>query len=260
MPYEFPEIPTSSSYVKARGINFADIREKVNSKAEGMEILRSQPEMWQGLWCTNPDAGPSDQQVAYLVKQGYNFKPSGPEEGGDTRTWVYPKYDTGLGQASYTDPYSDTILKSLKDEDLTGSFKRLGRGEGLHDVPGIKLLGDIDPSDVQQRGLGDCWLMCSMSACAEFNGLIANLFTQKELSNEGRYTVKLFDLPSQVASLHERIANILVKVERSNQSQFVLAHSAKLTCLYCSDDYLHETFETSFPTSHPRCLTQQPQL
>ena len=200
MSYEFPEIPTGSSYTRARGINLADIREKVNSKAEGMEILRSQPEMWQGLWCTNPDAGPSDRQVAYLVKQGYNFKPSGPEAGGDTRTWVYPKYDTGLGQASYTDPYSDTILKSLKDEDVTGSFKRLGRGEGLHDVPGIKLLGDIDPSDVQQRGLGDCWLMCSMSACAEFNGLIANLFTQKELSNEGRYTVKLFDLPSKVAS------------------------------------------------------------
>ena len=77
---------------------------------------------------------------------------------------------------------------------------RMGRGEGLlDDEPGLMLFGDIGPGDVTQGRIGDCWLMSSMSACAEFEGMISRLFTQKELSEEGRYSIKLFDIPSKVA-------------------------------------------------------------
>ena len=57
--------------------------------------------------------------------------------------------------------------------------------------------GDIDPSDVIQRQLGDCWLLCSISALAEFDGLVSRLFSEQELALDGKYEVRLFDLASQ---------------------------------------------------------------
>jgi hypothetical protein len=88
--------------------------------------------------------------------------------------------------------------------------------------------------DVFQGGIGDCWLMASMSACAEHEGeliavrtimsheelvcsvstkrlllsthsltdaptgIIANCFDTQEMNEEGKYSVRLFDLPTQV--------------------------------------------------------------
>ena len=49
---------------------------------------------------------------------------------------------------------------------------------------------DIHPDDVRQGRLGDCWLMCALSACAEFPGLIKKLFPTARSIN-GLYRVKL---------------------------------------------------------------------
>ena len=97
------------------------------------------------------------------------------------------------GLASFSDAFTDTVLQAFEGEQLR--FKRIGGGEGLHDESRLKLFGHIDPCDVQQRGIGDCWLMCSIAAVAEFDDLIAHLFAQAELSKSGKYTLRLFDLP-----------------------------------------------------------------
>ena len=34
-----------------------------------------------------------------------------------------------------------------------------GRGEGVADVPTVKIMHDVDPSDVAQGRVGDCWLV-----------------------------------------------------------------------------------------------------
>lgn len=51
----------------------------------------------------------------------------------------------------------------------------------------------VEPSDVHQGGLGDCWLMSSIAALAEFPAVIKNLFITKRYSTYGKYTLRLFD-------------------------------------------------------------------
>ena len=51
-----------------------------------------------------------------------------------------------------------------------------GRGQGFFDAPNLKLIGDVDPTDVHQGGVGDCWLLSAISALAEFDGAVEKLF------------------------------------------------------------------------------------
>jgi hypothetical protein len=184
----FAESATGGGYSFRSGAE-KDFKKAVDSKQEGLKILKEDPATWEGLWCF--------EQPGYvpnwtLIKRSAGFSPSD----GDDFTWIHAKY-SGIGPASFTDKFTDTVLRVYQQCDVTSNYKRIGRGEGLGDEPGLKLFGDIDPCDVQQRGIGDCWLMCSMSAVAEFDGLISRLFTPQELSKAGKYTIQLFDLKKQ---------------------------------------------------------------
>ena len=50
----------------------------------------------------------------------------------------------------------------------------------------------IDPSDILQGNLGDCWFLCAVSCIAEMPSLVERLFITKEYNEEGIYRVKLF--------------------------------------------------------------------
>lgn len=53
--------------------------------------------------------------------------------------------------------------------------------------------GKIEPADVCQGGLGDCWLLSSFASLAEFPGAIQRNFITKERSMRGKYTVRVWD-------------------------------------------------------------------
>ncbi|CAI5439239.1 unnamed protein product [Caenorhabditis angaria] len=47
------------------------------------------------------------------------------------------------------------------------------------------------PSDIEQGGLGDCWLMCAMTLIAERPDLLDSIFPSKDYSPQGVYRVKV---------------------------------------------------------------------
>ena len=62
-------------------------------------------------------------------------------------------------------------------------------------APGqVKLFDDIEPSDVMQGALGDCWLLAATAAVAEFPEFVREkLFVTKRANPAGRYALRLFD-------------------------------------------------------------------
>lgn len=57
---------------------------------------------------------------------------------------------------------------------------------------GLKLFDKIEPNDILQGGLGDCYFMCCLSTIAEWPERIQRMFTNKTISPNGVYGVRLY--------------------------------------------------------------------
>eukprot|EP00928_Gymnodinium_smaydae_P089914 TRINITY_DN73798_c0_g1_i1.p1 TRINITY_DN73798_c0_g1~~TRINITY_DN73798_c0_g1_i1.p1 ORF type:complete len:636 (+),score=123.50 TRINITY_DN73798_c0_g1_i1:56-1909(+) len=66
------------------------------------------------------------------------------------------------------------------------------RAGELHEK--AKLFGVIQADNISQGELGDCWLLAAIAVLADFPGHILNLFSETSLSEEGKYTIRLFDI------------------------------------------------------------------
>ena len=77
-----------------------------------------------------------------------------------------------------------------------------GRGQGLLDYRvDLTIIRDVDPCDVHQGQVGDCWLLSAISALAEFDGAVHKLFANTEgdlkempTRTPNQYVVTLYDL------------------------------------------------------------------
>lgn len=62
----------------------------------------------------------------------------------------------------------------------------------------VCLFDNIEPDDICQGSLGDCWLLAAISGVSEFPNLINNnVFKDNKLSKNGNYYIKLFDVGKQ---------------------------------------------------------------
>jgi len=91
------------------------------------------------------------------------------------------------------------------DADFPPNEKSIGQ---LHDTGGeirwvrapdcidgqLVLFDTIEPGDVMQGALGDCWLLAASACMAEFPGSLEQLFVTKKISKEGKYVMRLWDL------------------------------------------------------------------
>ena len=177
--------------------------------SDGVDKFKQHPEDYLAImYQKDMVTWPADQQKYTIIARPgtIGFRPTGCSAEG----WMVcmtAKYQCLPPLAEFRSADRDTFTDSFE---FNG--KKLhhdanppilpGRGMGVGDVPGLKIIGDIDPGDVSQGSVGDCWLLSAISALAEFDGAVKKLFAktpQLEVlpqAGPNRYTITLFDLPS----------------------------------------------------------------
>jgi hypothetical protein len=53
--------------------------------------------------------------------------------------------------------------------------------------------GDIEPSDLCQSTVGDCWLVAAFASASEFPYTIRHMFLTKQYNPRGLYKIQIFD-------------------------------------------------------------------
>jgi hypothetical protein len=123
-----------------------------------------------------------------------------------------PPLKDNLLPIQYRDKYTDHVLLQSQHDDHhddhndSKNYKQQpilpGRGMGIGDAPNLKIIGDIDPSDIIQGSVGDCWLLSGISSLAEFDGAVKRLFRKTQNLDQmpldhgppNMYTITLWDL------------------------------------------------------------------
>lgn len=92
-------------------------------------------------------------------------------------------------------PDDGTLFEDPDNDEAATDYEwmRPGRGDGLgDDKKAITLFDSIDPADLSQGGIGDCWLISAFAAMAEFPDQLKALFTPGTVAADGQYTVQLY--------------------------------------------------------------------
>ncbi|CAK0892100.1 unnamed protein product, partial [Prorocentrum cordatum] len=168
---------TSTEYDGSYGIigGTPVVQEKTGPIQEGLDLLKQEPHKYLSLWYqTDMMSWPTEQQQYSLCerrKQRIVVK----ETQGGPFTYVESKYHALPDCEVQPDQFTDSMAYAGAP---CTQGKQPGRGQGCADVPGLSVIKDVDPNDVLQGSVGDCWLLSAMSALAEFSGAVKKVFNK----------------------------------------------------------------------------------
>ena len=181
----------------------------------GIEKFKAHPQLFVAMiFPTELSKYPVNQQQYTLVYRDgtVGIKPRSIVRRGGIATFMkhdYQPLPSFRGQdkyglpKQYRDKYTDKMKYMGKKADCSIRPAFLpGRGTGLLDDPTLKLIGEVDPSDIHQGQIGDCWLLSGIASIAEYDGAVERLFRKtKNFASmpfaDGRpnlYTITLYDL------------------------------------------------------------------
>ena len=122
--------------------------------AKGVERLKADPVTYAVLWFqAGMEEWPEQQQQFTLLRRAgtRGFRPSGVSKTAGAFQFAFAHYLRLPPVHSLLEPALDNFMSSGSLASYNGAGLRLhaspGRGEGLGDIPGLKLIGDIDPND-----------------------------------------------------------------------------------------------------------------
>ena len=94
-----------------------------------------------------------------------------------------------LGDHSANDPNKETAKQMEKDTDWV-------RAQDLESFRGKRpqlFEGEIEPNDLCQGAVGDCWLVAAFACASEYPDMIRHMFLTKEYNPRGIYKVRIYD-------------------------------------------------------------------
>jgi len=186
------------------------------SLAKGLEKFKANPEKYTAIAYQSDMPGWQEKDQMYILmhrKGTVGWKPQNISPKGWMTVHVHEyerliPFKNDILPMKYRDKYTDSMTFQGKKLH-SGKSKPImpGRGMGSGDLPSLKIIGDVDPSDIFQGSVGDCWLLSGISSVAEFDGAIKRLFRKTpnlhKMPMDGKdgstatgnmYTVTLWDL------------------------------------------------------------------
>ena len=181
---ETMELPKGERWtvLKACGMDGDHVEWEEITPQAAQEMVEKEPKKYLGYIVDEED----DEGVFICTKGGIIYS----KENGIEDTWTLHLYRTsGLPARPAGGLFTDDFRYSKQN----GEQRRVSRGEGLADQDvRVSLFGSIDPHDLQQGAVGNCWLISAFSAAAEFPKIVTALCHQQGLDVNGRYDVRLF--------------------------------------------------------------------
>jgi len=164
-----------------------------------IERLKANPAKYEGcFYPTEAENLPEYLQVCTLVERCPGFKVHAKAGGARGWNFLHCRYQA-LDRVEVDVSETSRMTKSGR---ALGKPVLPGRGDGIADVPEIKLVYHVDPNDILQGFIGDCWLLSAISTIAEFEGAIEKIFSPTEnlrslpVDSPNSYSVVLWDLPT----------------------------------------------------------------
>lgn len=181
--------------VKADSMGREEVIDKA-SIAKGVKTFKANPQLYTAmLYQTNHLQRPESRQKYNLVhrKGTENYMPKGVSPDGWMTLIMYdyirlPPYKNNDFPMEWRDPWTDNMVyrgQLLHSESNKPIMP--GRGQGVGDTPNLKIIGDVDPSDIIQGtvsestglkriikpvcGKGACWTAAQAHTSTSYSSL-----------------------------------------------------------------------------------------